>query len=238
MHALHPLGMMPRRGTAAQWQVAFVTISPRYRRGVDAPLLGEDLPVELMNTIWADRAGVHDALDGPTGALAWLRAVGSRLDPGPAGLAGWLAHAHPAGLGETADGLRAVRDALRRLAAEVTADPRDVATPTTGTRAAALAALAQASAAAPTWSALHWPDGGEPVRSVHTAGPAGPAATSMLAEQGIALFAGPRRGVLRACLAPGCVLYFLREHPRRGWCSAACGNRARVARHYERRRGS
>jgi predicted RNA-binding Zn ribbon-like protein len=205
---------------------------------VDAPLLGEDLPVELMNTIWADRAGVHDALDDPTGALAWLRAVESRLDPRPAALTGWLADDRPTGLAETAHGLRAVRDALRRLAADATADPRDVATSAAGTRATALEALAAASAAAPTWSALDWPDGGEPVRSVHTTGPAGRAATSMLAEQGIALFAGARRRELRACLAPGCVLYFLREHPRRGWCSAACGNRARVARHYERRRGS
>ena len=72
---------------------------------------------------------------------------------------------------------------------------------------------------------------------MRTAAGAGVAAVSLLAEQGVALFAGARRGELRACLAPRCVLYFLREHPRRGWCSAGCGNRARVARHYERRRG-
>ncbi|WP_225993278.1 CGNR zinc finger domain-containing protein [Actinomadura rudentiformis] len=41
---------------------------------------------------------------------------------------------------------------------------------------------------------------------------------------------------LRACLAPGCVLYFLKNHPRREWCTAACGNRARGARHYRRHR--
>ena len=42
---------------------------------------------------------------------------------------------------------------------------------------------------------------------------------------------------LRACLAPGCVLYFVKDHPRREWCGPACGNRARAARHYRRHRG-
>ncbi|WP_317183827.1 CGNR zinc finger domain-containing protein [Intrasporangium sp.] len=41
---------------------------------------------------------------------------------------------------------------------------------------------------------------------------------------------------MRACYGPGCVLYFVREHTRREWCSAGCGNRARVARHYHRTR--
>lgn len=48
------------------------------------------------------------------------------------------------------------------------------------------------------------------------------------------LFAGPDQERLKACLAPGCVLYFMQNHPRREWCSAGCGNRARVARHYRR----
>jgi predicted RNA-binding Zn ribbon-like protein len=39
---------------------------------------------------------------------------------------------------------------------------------------------------------------------------------------------------LKACGGPGCVLYFVRDHPRREWCSEGCGNRARVARHYRR----
>lgn len=49
----------------------------------------------------------------------------------------------------------------------------------------------------------------------------------LLAEQG-----------LRACGEPGCVLYFHRSHSRREWCSAECGNRARVARHYRRKHDS
>ncbi|UTT51065.1 MULTISPECIES: CGNR zinc finger domain-containing protein [Rhodococcus] len=38
-------------------------------------------------------------------------------------------------------------------------------------------------------------------------------------------------GQVRACPAPGCILFFVKSHPRREWCSPVCGNRARVARH-------
>jgi predicted RNA-binding Zn ribbon-like protein len=50
------------------------------------------------------------------------------------------------------------------------------------------------------------------------------------------LFSQDARHQLRACLAPGCVVYFIKNHPRREWCSAGCGNRARSARHYQRHR--
>ena len=63
------------------------------------------------------------------------------------------------------------------------------------------------------------------------------AAVAAIAEEAVALFAGPDRLLLRACRAPGCVLYFVRNHPRREWCSDGCGNRARVARHYHRHHG-
>ena len=38
-------------------------------------MLGEPLPVELMNTVWAGRDGVHDGLADPAEAMAWLEAV-------------------------------------------------------------------------------------------------------------------------------------------------------------------
>jgi predicted RNA-binding Zn ribbon-like protein len=56
-----------------------------------------------------------------------------------------------------------------------------------------------------------------------------------LAADAIELLTGPARADLRACHAPGCVLMFVKDHPRREWCSGACGNRARQARHYRRR---
>jgi len=59
-----------------------------------------------------------------------------------------------------------------------------------------------------------------------------PSARAQIARDAIALLGGPLREDVRACHAPGCVQYFVKDHPRREWCSAACGNRARVARHY------
>ncbi len=57
-----------------------------------------------------------------------------------------------------------------------------------------------------------------------------------LAGDAIELLTSPHREQLRLCGAPGCVLMFLKEHPRREWCSDGCGNRARQARHYARTR--
>jgi predicted RNA-binding Zn ribbon-like protein len=56
----------------------------------------------------------------------------------------------------------------------------------------------------------------------------------VIASSTIALIDGSQAGELRACGAPGCVLMFVKDHPRREWCSTACGNRARQARHYAR----
>ena len=56
------------------------------------------------------------------------------------------------------------------------------------------------------------------------------------AADAIELLTGRSREDLRECGAPGCVLLYLKNHPRRAWCSNACGNRARQARHYQRAR--
>ncbi|WP_371871358.1 CGNR zinc finger domain-containing protein [Phytohabitans rumicis] len=44
---------------------------------------------------------------------------------------------------------------------------------------------------------------------------------------------------VRQCEADDCVMLFLPAHPRRRWCSGACcGNRTRVAWHYQRHAAS
>jgi len=60
-----------------------------------------------------------------------------------------------------------------------------------------------------------------------------------IAGEAIRLLAdGARLEKLRACANPACSMVFLAENKRRVWCAAnVCGNRARVARHYERTRG-
>jgi predicted RNA-binding Zn ribbon-like protein len=156
----------------------------------------EPLPVELMNTLRPDEDLLDDA--------DWLRPLGP-VDDGQ---------------------LRALRAALRRLAADVTGDPREPITAMSRPDALAtlnsLASLARAE--------LSWPADGQPERVLR-----GPAA-GVIATLGVELLAGEARGRLRACLAPNCVLYFVKEHTRREWCSPNCGNRARVARHYQRHR--
>jgi predicted RNA-binding Zn ribbon-like protein len=204
--------------------------------GASAPVLGEAPAVELMNTVWADRDGAHDALATPGQALAWLRIIRDRLAPRPAAVDAWLDSAQPGDATAVAHRLRELRDGLRRLAAEATGDPRPAAVSATPDRRAALLTLDHACAAAPTWSSLRWVDGQEPSRELHTDAPPEKAIVAELAEQAVELFTGEPARRLRACLAPGCVLYFVKQHPRREWCSAGCGNRARVARHYQRHR--
>jgi predicted RNA-binding Zn ribbon-like protein len=193
-----------------------------------ATLLGEPLPVELMNTVGADRGGVRDALDDDAGAAAWLRAVAGRIaaegGTGPG-------YPNEDAVRPASGTLRALRDALRRLAAEATGDPRPPATAPELTRQDAIVTLNTLATARPE---LVWPAGGHPSGAYRAPGTAADLAVALIAHQGVELFAGPRRDLLRPCLAPNCLLFFVKNHARREWCSAACGNRARVARHYQR----
>jgi predicted RNA-binding Zn ribbon-like protein len=181
----------------------------------------EPPPIRLMNSIWADRFGVHDALTTPDDLRAWLSAVYPDADPPNRSRPGDVRR------------FRALRDALRGLAALVTGDSRPVAAAaSTGVREA-VAEVNDAAALAVLSPQLIHRDG--ELRRV-TAGRTGAVdlALSSIAQQGIDLLAGEGSGSLRACYAPGCVLYFVKDHPRREWCSTTCGNRARAARHYER----
>ena len=203
---------------------------PDADRPTPAPLLGEPFAVELMNTVWADRGGVYDELSDAASALRWWRAVEHRL---------------PSRLERTQQGqltigpeavasLRRLRDALRELAGEITGDDRPAARSATPDRETAIAIINKLSARAPSWSELAWPPDDVPRRVTHSRSNAAGAALSAIADDAVEFFAGDHRLELRACHAPGCVLYFVRDHPRRQWCSATCGNRARVARHYDR----
>jgi predicted RNA-binding Zn ribbon-like protein len=181
----------------------------------------EPLPVRLTSTIWADTDGRHDDLRTTADVDAWLNAVG--LDRAGA----------PANDGELATA-RALRDAVRLLAAYVTADDRP------GAAAAAeqvRAALDLVNAAAAELPAPRLALRGDRLEAGAPAG-ASPVTTALarVAGQAVALLGGPDAARLRACYAPGCVLYFVKTHPRRAWCSVACGNRVRAARHYQRAR--
>ncbi|MBW8698628.1 hypothetical protein MBT84_03445 [Streptomyces sp. MBT84] len=193
-----------------------------------APLLGEPLPVELMNTVTADHGRTHDALDSEAGVAVWLRAVADRLATDSAITAEQL---DEDAVRAVAGPLRALRDALRRLAAETTEDPRP---PATAPDLARPEAIGTVNRLAQTWPELVWPADGHPTRAYRGPGTAADHAVQLLAHQAVQLFAGPDRDRLRPCLAPNCLLFFVKNHARREWCSPTCGNRMRVARHYRR----
>ena len=200
------------------------------RSGIDAPtsamrswvLPDEPVPVRLMNTIWADRAGVHDDMSNPADLAAWLQSA-------------YPAARTPAVTRRQLSDARQLRDALRRIAAFVTADTRQAAASAVNDIDEAIEIVNRAAAASPTIPRLT-----RDRRHLHqiTAadGPAVATALAAVATAAVDLFAGDNSTTLRACQAPGCVLYFIKDHPRREWCSNTCGNRARASRHYYKHR--
>ena len=177
------------------------------------PLRDEPLAIELHNTLYAaggsDFDGLADACD------AWLDGLADRL---PAG----------SGAPPAPHELIALRHAVRStLHAAVDGSPQDEA---------AVNVLNGASARAPSSPAARWRAGDVVPAIDRRDASRADIVIAALAADAIELITGPRRADLRACGAPGCVLMFLKDHPRREWCSNACGNRARQARHYQRAR--
>lgn len=182
----------------------------------------EPLSIAFASTHHAVRGRPRDGIDSPDRLLDWLRANAERLG---------IDRADP----RLADGIdasalaryRGLRDTVRRLAAALTEgeapDP------------AWIAELNRASAAAPRWPVLDVDGTGFSIAE-RTRGHVTQTALAAIARDAIDLFGGPLRADLMACHAPGCVLFFVKDHPRREWCSTGCGNRARAARHYLRHR--
>ena len=173
---------------------------------------GEPLAIDFANTRRASRGVPVETLADPAALAAWL------LDHLGEDLAGLLG---PAEL-ET---FVAIRDAIRTLALAANdgqPDPAD-----------ALTAVNTAAAAAPTW--LELVDATAVERT--EAGPVD-AALAAIARSAITVFGGPEREDVRACgRRPVCIKFFVKNHPRRDYCSPACANRARVSRHHERHKG-
>ncbi|MFF4351162.1 CGNR zinc finger domain-containing protein [Streptomyces sp. NPDC001530] len=165
----------------------------------------------------------------------------------PAGLTAWV-HAHPDALPgadrfvadpATLTAVRDLRAAVRALFAHAVRpgepSPADAArllpVPQAVERLNAAAALAA------TVPVLVWTEDADPVVREKAASGAVPL-TAVLARAAMTFLASPDRHRLRACHAPRCVRYFIKEHPRQEWCTPSCGNRARVARHHERHKKS
>lgn len=181
------------------------------------PLRDEPLAIELYNTSYAAGGVAVDGLATRRSTDAWLHGLADRL---PAG--GSRTIVRPAGLVHLRS---AVRQALE-AAVEDSEPP-----------ALAVEQLNATSARAPGFpTARRRGDQGlvkelDVGEATHE-----DVVLAALAADAIELITGTRRSDIRACGAPGCVLLYVKGHPRQEWCSAACGNRARQARHYRRSR--
>ncbi|TWF77639.1 putative RNA-binding Zn ribbon-like protein [Pseudonocardia hierapolitana] len=179
------------------------------------PLTGEPLALDLVNT----HPVAGDLLVTPADLSSWLVLQSERF-----GEAAELADTEPG-----VDGLEAVRNVRDHVAHALDRVRR-------GERPSAddLDALNRAQRLAPAVLELAW--GGTAVTATRrrTGTPAEQLA-AWLAEACAEFLAGPLVTKVRQCEADGCVMLFVPAHPRRRWCSATrCGNRVRVARHYQR----
>ena len=180
----------------------------------------EPLPVRLINTRWGDRDGFHDSLETVAHLEQWTRQCG--LDT-PDHLSRDDLHQ-----------ARALRDAVRRLAAVALDDDRPGVAFDLSPDDALGVLNGFLRPIAP--QLRHDPDGG----FQHSWSSPDTGFKRVLVDLALEstelLEAGPGR--LGICHGPNCVLYFERVPARRGWCSEACGNRARVARHYQRHKNA
>ncbi|QKW18495.1 CGNR zinc finger domain-containing protein [Kitasatospora sp. NA04385] len=188
--------------------------------------------LDLVGTIRHDgNGGVLDDLAEPGAAAAWLAEHGERFT-GTAEL--------PAPDAELHAEVVALRRAARALFARAVS-------PGPASRAdahrlmpadEALARLNAAAALDPVAPQLDWSadDGPTPARPLSSAADPRARLLAALARAVVEFLTGPDRERLRACQAPRCVRYFIKTHGRQEWCKTSCGNRARVARHYDRQR--
>lgn len=201
----------------------------------------DHLALELAVTIRHDgHGGVADDLTEPAGLTGWVRAhagdLHTDLAAGPYTAATFTAD--DAVLAAVVE----VRSAVRALFARAVlpGPPSSADAGRLPTAGQALDRLNAAAALVPITPRLDWPQDGAPAQSRTVAGAPAPAdlLAAALARHAIGFLAGPERELLRACPAPRCVRYFVKEHARQEWCKPSCGNRARVARHHARQRAA
>jgi predicted RNA-binding Zn ribbon-like protein len=188
-----------------------------------AELQGEGFPMgaeplvalDLVDTIITVADPPIDLMADPAQAATWWHLQASRLPDGP-----------PPDLAAT----RRLRTAIRDLF-DAQLEHREP-------RATSIEDVNAAAAAAPISLRL----GGD-ANTLHTETRwhtelGGNAALAAVATEAITLLTQPdQRKMLRRCANPNCSMLFLAQTTRRQWCTQnICGNRTRVARHYQRTR--
>jgi predicted RNA-binding Zn ribbon-like protein len=169
-------------------------------------LLGEPLPLDLLNTHWIQAGVLHDLLDSLAGTTIWLRSA--NIDPTDKPRRVTQAHLRA---------LRLTRDAIQQIA-EQPGDPdaraafNEVLSHGHRTRRLGLAGPASSVMIDDNAWLVAW----------------------LAAESYLDLLA-TRPDRIRQCQHPQCVLWYLdtsRSGTRR-WCSmAVCGNRTKAQRHH------
>jgi len=190
------------------------------------------LALELASTIRHDgNGGTADDLADVQGLTDWIRAqadlLGDAVEPDFT--------ADEAIRSQVVAVRQAVRALFARAVSPAPPSPADAHRLLPADQA--VDRLNAAVARQPVVPQLRWPADGAPVVRLRSTEP-DPSIrlTAALARAAIDFLTGPQREKLRACTAPRCVRYFLKTHGRQAWCKESCGNRARVARHYQRRR--
>jgi predicted RNA-binding Zn ribbon-like protein len=182
------------------------------------PRLGLPLPFELINTAFADAGQPYDALASTQDLSEWLRVNREQFGvPLPAA-------STTADLMEYRQLRQALRDAFTATVNGVSPNASD------------LTLLNKISARAPQFAQLDWTRKTRRMRMDNVSENAHVNALGTVARSAIELLSGPDVDRIERCHRPGCVLLFLKDRRDSQWCSATCGNRARVARHYARSR--
>jgi predicted RNA-binding Zn ribbon-like protein len=187
-----------------------------------APVIGDSPALDLANTYYAVRGKLREGLASPQDAGSWAADIAPRLN----GVE--LAVEDLAGMRD--DDLARfleLRGAIRSIASDLTKG----LSPARGS----VETLNRAAALAPASPVLRVTAEGLLRKSARSKSDAPKAALSALARDAVDLFSGDRQSQLRDCQAPGCYLFFLKDHPRREWCTPGCGMRVRAARAYYKR---
>ncbi|WP_326825418.1 ABATE domain-containing protein [Streptosporangium sp. NBC_01756] len=191
------------------------------------------LALELASTVRHDGdGGVADDLATVQGATRWLGEHADLL--AGCGVVGDF-EADDVLMDEIVELRQAVRALFARVVSPAPASPADAHRLMPADRALAL--LNAAAARELVAPQLDWPGEALPAaRLLSAERDSGLRLVAALARAAIEFLAGPERERLRACTAPRCVRYFVKEHGLQEWCKPSCGNRARAARHYRRQR--
>ena len=177
---------------------------------------GRDPRLALADTLVKVREDEYvDLLDDPSQLVKWLAAE-----------QGWLGVVAPEDAPALVD-VNCLRSAIRTLLFATTA-----AEPLPNHAASVVNRF---SAASPRYRQIDLAVPEQPRATVSQAGDTRALQVlAAIADAAIDLLTCPDRARVRICSAPSCGMFFLAVKPGQRWCSGSCGNRARVARHYER----